>query len=318
MKIEICEQMVHSWLINCKLCESAQTNWKVSPLYLKTISQSKIDYLQDFINDINVPYPKLFNVDATQMIAQCEVDIVGLKQEDGILEHVYFIDTAFHIKGLNYKDSPRQVTMKIARAAAVSWAMFGKDVPVKIIFAAPKCGPKPTTTVVNAATKVMPFIKKYFPAASVEILFNEDFAVKIFEPLIKNMRELYDDTDLYMRAIHLAKICEAKLPASSTAATTKGKASKATKSKASAVAPASASLPTITLTPSDPAVFKAQLLTSKMAEFTWVYSDGTEEDKTWRAGKFTAKSDVYNNIKSRPQWRDKANNGLVEVKVKAL
>lgn len=32
MKIEICEQMVQSWLINCKNCQVVQTNWSVSPL----------------------------------------------------------------------------------------------------------------------------------------------------------------------------------------------------------------------------------------------------------------------------------------------
>ena len=32
MKIEICEQMVQSWLYNCELCEIVQTNWTVSPL----------------------------------------------------------------------------------------------------------------------------------------------------------------------------------------------------------------------------------------------------------------------------------------------
>lgn len=51
MKIEICEQMVQSWLINCKNCQVAQTNWFISPL--KDIDSHKkdiSDYIDYFVN----------------------------------------------------------------------------------------------------------------------------------------------------------------------------------------------------------------------------------------------------------------------------
>ena len=51
MKIEICEQMVQSWLINCKNCQIAQTNWAISPL--KNIDVYKTDietYIDYFVN----------------------------------------------------------------------------------------------------------------------------------------------------------------------------------------------------------------------------------------------------------------------------
>ena len=51
MKIEICEQMVQSWLVNCKKCQIAQTNWSISPLKdmdaYKTDIETYIDY---FVN----------------------------------------------------------------------------------------------------------------------------------------------------------------------------------------------------------------------------------------------------------------------------
>lgn len=47
MKIEICEQMVQSWLINCKNCQVAQTNWSISPL--KDIDAYKLD-IDDYID----------------------------------------------------------------------------------------------------------------------------------------------------------------------------------------------------------------------------------------------------------------------------
>lgn len=47
MKIEICEQMVQSWLINCKNCQVAQTNWSISPI--KDIDSYKKD-ISEYIN----------------------------------------------------------------------------------------------------------------------------------------------------------------------------------------------------------------------------------------------------------------------------
>ena len=43
MKIEICEQMLQSWLLNCKLCEISQVNWKISPLYMKKSCRQRQD-----------------------------------------------------------------------------------------------------------------------------------------------------------------------------------------------------------------------------------------------------------------------------------
>ena len=50
MKIEICEQMVQSWLQHYKQCEIVQTNWKISPLRLRGISDADI---QTGLNAIN-------------------------------------------------------------------------------------------------------------------------------------------------------------------------------------------------------------------------------------------------------------------------
>ena len=51
MKIEICEQMVQSWLQNYKQCEIVQTNWKVSPLRLRSISDADIAELEKFMKE---------------------------------------------------------------------------------------------------------------------------------------------------------------------------------------------------------------------------------------------------------------------------
>lgn len=48
MKIEICEQMVQSWLQHIKGCQIVQTNWMISPLHVP----SNIPYVEWFMTDI--------------------------------------------------------------------------------------------------------------------------------------------------------------------------------------------------------------------------------------------------------------------------
>jgi hypothetical protein len=254
------------------------------------------------------------------MIGQCEIDIVGIKLDDNQVDHIYLVDTAFHKGGLGYSEPTRQVIMKIARAAAVSWVAFGKSVPTKVIFASPKCNPTPEKRIRAAEKAIMPFLNKYFPNVCVEILFNKDFTDVVYEPLLRNMGELYDDTDLFMRALHLAKLADKHMPHSVATPKRAGRvtAPTGTVSATAKAATGASKKPRIVLTPSDPTVFKTQLIHKKMAEITWVYSDGTREDKTWNAANFKPTSDVYLNIESRPQWRNKSANGLEEVLVKVL
>lgn len=59
----------------------------------------------------------------------------------------------------------------------------------------------------------------------------------------------------------------------------------------------------IFLEPSDPELFKDQLLTSKRAEIEITYSDGRIEPKLWKANKFSPSSSVLGNLRSRPEFR---------------
>jgi hypothetical protein len=59
----------------------------------------------------------------------------------------------------------------------------------------------------------------------------------------------------------------------------------------------------ITLDPSDPFLFKQELLISKKAEIETTYSDGKVERKPWNASRFTDSSNVYGNLRSRPEYR---------------
>ncbi len=59
----------------------------------------------------------------------------------------------------------------------------------------------------------------------------------------------------------------------------------------------------ITLEPSDPDLFKQELLISKKAEIEIIYSDGRIEQKQWNATRFRFSSNVIHNLRSRPEFR---------------
>lgn len=67
----------------------------------------------------------------------------------------------------------------------------------------------------------------------------------------------------------------------------------------------------IKLSPVDVEVFKARLLKKKRAEITIHYIDGRQDVKYWNVKSFKPGSDVMNNLRSRPEfrngnWQDKA------------
>ena len=247
MKIEICEQMVQSWLQNYKQCEIVQTNWKVSPLRLRSITDADIVELEAFMKEFNkqleetlkpetkaalqdevtegledgVPTVKArsnrnikLNIfkksTARQFVRQCEIDVVGCKLDDGITERIYLVDTAFHKTGLGYHDPVATVVKKIVRALVVSVLIFGESVPVTVAFVSPKCGASlqpEIEKVVDGLRKILAAHSRY-ANIEIELYFNDKFTTDIYLPLIDEIDELNDDNDLFMRAMNLASLAE--------------------------------------------------------------------------------------------------------------
>ena len=239
MKIEICEQMVQSWLQHCKQCEIVQTNWMISPL--RDIKQSDIDSvgnimkeIQDKLNQALTAETKRIlqqSVDeelgekkkrksanlnifkknkAGQFIRQCEIDVVGCKLDGGITDRIYLVDTAFHKTGLGYHDAVATVVKKIVRALLVSLIVFGENIPVTVAFAAPKCGDslkKEIEKVVTELCNILASDSRY-DDIKIELYFNEKFTSDIYLPLIAHVDDLNNDNDLFMRAMNLAKLAE--------------------------------------------------------------------------------------------------------------
>lgn len=239
MKIEICEQMVQSWLQHCKQCEFVQTNWMVSPL--RGIADSEIKAVGNIMKDIETKLnqaledetkqilqqsvdeelgtkskKKVKKLDifkkskAGQFIRQCEIDVAGCKLDCGITERIYLVDTAFHKTGLGYHDAAARVIKKLVRALLVSLIVFGEDVPVTVAFASPKC----SAALKDNIEKIVEDLRNILIADAryknidIELYFNEKFTEDIYAPLIANIEELNNDNDLFMRAMNLAKLAE--------------------------------------------------------------------------------------------------------------
>ena len=247
MKIEICEQMVQSWLQNYKQCEIVQTNWKVSPLRLRSITDADIVELEAFMKEFNKQLEETLKPEtkaalqdevtegledgaptvkarsnrniklnifkkstARQFVRQCEIDVVGCKLDDGITERIYLVDTAFHKTGLGYHDPVATVVKKIVRALVVSVLIFGESVPVTVAFVSPKCGASlqpEIEKVVDGLRKILAAHPRY-ANIEIELYFNEKFTTDIYLPLIDEIDELNDDNDLFMRAMNLASLAE--------------------------------------------------------------------------------------------------------------
>lgn len=76
----------------------------------------------------------------------------------------------------------------------------------------------------------------------------------------------------------------------------------------------------ITLEPSDPNIFKQELLLTKQAVIETYYSDSRVERKEWNASRFSSSSNVFGNLRSRPEYRSGnwQSKGIIKVHVKVV
>ena len=358
MKIEICEQMVQSWLIHHHLCQIVQTNWTISPL--RNLAQRDIDdahlFMQEIQDGLNAsledeikaalqasvedemqgtdaddageapPKPKkkrkttLKKLDiikkstAGQFIRQCEIDVAGIRLMDNEVDRIFLIDTAFHKNGLGYRDVVATVIKKIVRALLVAVIVFGENVNVTVGFAAPECRPVVQANIEKVVNMLRGILSSKYAKVTIELYFNDDFSNRIYLPLKKEISKLNNDNDLFMRALNLAQVAEKHVAKAVPATTAKTKAT----TSAPATAKSATAAPPILFHPADPDDFKNDLLLKKRAEITWTYSDGTKSVNVWDAGNITADSNIRGNIQSRPQWRSRVKDGLIEVSVHTL
>lgn len=127
MKIEMGESLILSWLRHIKECQIVQTNWKPSAKWelcdveqvdrLKTLSGERFRELYQY--DLYKG-----NSSVLQIIAQAEIDVVGLNFDRGETK-VYAVDVAFHEAGLNYGSREETVARVIKKCLRTAMCVYG-------------------------------------------------------------------------------------------------------------------------------------------------------------------------------------------------
>lgn len=212
MKIEILEQAYASYLKNCEGCIMTTNNWTVSKFMLDSISAQQMTFINDAIDEVNRQLAQSLgksifkkNKD-TQLIKQCEIDVVGLRYKNGINE-VFLYDTAFHEDGLNYKDGVANVLKKLVRAFIIG-ELFFKGFKVHIGFLTPKCKRKDLNKINNELPKLIGVMQKYNPDIVVEVLLDSD-CEDIIDKLVSCADDISDSNDLFIRSVKLLQSAKA-------------------------------------------------------------------------------------------------------------
>lgn len=178
MKIEICEQIIESWLTHIMGCQIVQVNW--TPSSLLDFSFDNIKLIECFINDVRA----VISVDA-----------------------VYLVDSAFHEFGLGYKNPTATILKKLLRMLVVS-NLFFKHIPSNIIFVSPYARESVSFDIDKNLNELQPIIVKYFGDMKVELIFNEQVTNQIYKPLVDNIDNFRNDNALFIRSLKLVNTCK--------------------------------------------------------------------------------------------------------------
>lgn len=216
MKIEIGESLILSWLRHIKECQIAQTNWKASSKWnlkdLEVLEQLKTESSEHFKNQFGYDLYK-GNSSLTQIIAQAEIDVIGINFENG-KSKIYAVDVAFHEAGLNYgsrEETVARVIKKCIRTAMCIYGYYGLTAG-SIIFASPKINPAVYTDLQKVLPAIETVLGNMGMGFDVRVICNQDFSGKILEPVLGVMDDVADTSELFMRSLQMYNLFAKKKP----------------------------------------------------------------------------------------------------------
>lgn len=202
MKIEIGENLIASYLRHVEDCRIVQTNWKTSSQWKITeYEEKKSRELFDKIK-ISPLFSEVFkNNGYDQLIKQAEIDVIGLNTTE---KSVFGIDVAFHNAGLNYKDTTNNVLKKIFRTIFVLQTYFSDFNKFNAFFITPKANPATEKPIRDLIEKVNELIDDEM--ISVNFICNEAFFSSIVDPIMNNIDDDNDTSELFIRSIKLLQL----------------------------------------------------------------------------------------------------------------
>ena len=215
MKIEIGESLIFSWLRHVQSCPIAQTNWKPSPAWpIRREGDLAIDFEEmRELTAQRLGFEVFKRSSFQQFIRQAEIDVLGLRFGDAGLAAVA-VDSAFHENGVQYgnlKETVGRILKKIIRTAFALHSYFDLH-RADIVFATPKMH----NAVQDAFQGCWPDLQsmladcRSLPAdrLNLRIVANADFVQQIIEPVLDQMDQVADTSELFLRAQQLVRFCE--------------------------------------------------------------------------------------------------------------
>ena len=202
MKIEIAESLTESYLKHFEGCRVVQTNWKTSGKWKITKDEKKrAKSLFDKIKDSN-DFSGIFKKSSfEQLIKQAEIDVLGINTTENT---IFGIDVAFHTSGINYgnkTDTAKIVLKKIFRTIFILQSYFNEYEKFHSIFVTPKANPANQTLIDELIDKARFLINE--TNIKIDFISNERFFSEIVDPLVENIADENDTSELFSRALKL-------------------------------------------------------------------------------------------------------------------
>jgi hypothetical protein len=207
MKIEIGESLTYSYLKHIEGCRIVQTNWKTSGNW--TITEHEKKQAKALFNKVTSSgyFDNIFkNSTFEQLLKQAEIDVLGLNTAENT---VYGIDVAFHGAGINYgskEETTKIIIKKIFRTIFIMQTYFSEYDKFDSIFITPKVNPATKTLIDKAMERAKEIISD--ENITIDFIANDRFYNEIVNPVIENVKNENDTSELFARAIKLLQIGE--------------------------------------------------------------------------------------------------------------
>ena len=209
MKIEMGESLVRTWVRHCRGCQFAELNWKPSPTWDAVIRPEHEVWYSDAAAEFS---SKMFKKTSSlsQFLGQAEIDVLGLRLEQGRVGGIIAADIAFHTNGLQYGskvETAARVTKKLFRTALILDLYF-PDVPAEILFLSPKVNPATVPGVLEAGDRLRDFFEGRSRSFQFSAVINEVFKEKVMGEVLPLQRNVADTSELFLRAVQLVGLVD--------------------------------------------------------------------------------------------------------------
>lgn len=209
MKIEIGESLLLSWLRHVKNCQLVQTNWKPSlsswEIYNEAEAEELMAYCGKYFKDMHSIDIFKNNTSYMQLLRQAEVDIMGVSFSNDNSKELCGIGVAFHEGGLNYGDKDKTISNVLKKIIRTAMAFIGffNTTQGQIIFAAPKINNAEFTALAPLLNELRQIFDDRKYSFKIFLYCNEDFNIKVLQPVIAVSESVADTSELFMRSLQL-------------------------------------------------------------------------------------------------------------------